>query len=160
MVIDYRRAKPADAELLSRIAREAYAKYGERMEKAPAPVFYAYDKIIAEGWTWALTVGQAVAGMVTLVPEKDYLLLRNLAILPSFQGLGLGRLALSLAESEGRRLALPEIRLWTNVHMPENIPFYRAAGYVQTHLSERDGYRFINFSKQLDALSTIAMDFR
>lgn len=157
MAIGRRRATADDADLLGRIAREAYAKYAARMEKPPAPVSYDYRQVVAEGWTWALVDERNVVGMVTLVPMDGFLLFRNLAVLPAFHGRGLGKLALSFAEEQARELSLPEVRLWTNVYMPENIPFYRAAGYVETHRSKRDGYRFIHFSKRVDVTSVVAV---
>lgn len=151
MLLAIRLATAADAHLLDGVAHAAYAKYAPRMVKAPAPVFYDYAQVVATGQTWALIGDGEVRGMVTLVPNVDHLLFRNLAVLPAFQGKGLGRAALAFAEREAMRLGTPEIRLWTNVHMPENVPFYRSAGFVETHRDEAGGYSFIYMAKSLRA---------
>jgi GNAT superfamily N-acetyltransferase len=151
-----RAARPDDAAILSRIAKAAYAKYTPPMVKAPAPVFYDYAQVIAAARTWVLEVGGEACGMVTLEAKPDHLLLRNLAILPEKQGQGLGRLALVFAEGEARRLSKPRIRLWTNVHMPDNVPYYQSAGFTETHREHVDDYSFIHMIKTVEINASAA----
>lgn len=56
---------------------------------------------------------------------------------------------MALAESEGRRLQLTEIRLYTNEAMTENLAYYPRHGYTETHRAEQDGFRRVYFRKRL-----------
>jgi len=56
---------------------------------------------------------------------------------------------LALADDEARRLRLPEIRLYTNEVMTENLAYYPRHGYIETHRAEQDGFRRVFFSKRL-----------
>ncbi len=147
--VSIRGAEPGDADLLGRIAIEAYGKYAGRMPIPPAPVLYDYREVVGAGDTWVLLAGGAVGGMVTLVVQPDHLLFRNLAVRPAFQGRGLGRAALAFAETQALQAGMGEVRLWTNVHMTENLPFYRRAGYLETHRGASGGHTLIHMAKRL-----------
>ena len=63
------------------------------------------------------------------------------------QGQGLGNRLLALAEDEARRLGLPEVRLYTNVTMTENLAYYPRRGYVETHRAQQYGFHRVFFRK-------------
>jgi hypothetical protein len=44
---------------------------------------------------------------------------------------------------------LPEIRLYTNEAMTENLDYYPRRGYRETHRATQDGYQRVFFSKAL-----------
>src|ERR1043166_1660800 len=144
---DIRTARAEDAPRLKHIAETAYAKYVPRMAKPPSPFFYDYGKIIAAGNTYVLERKGEVVAMVTLSTQPDHLLLQNLAVLPDRQRCGIGRQFLAFAENEARNRRLPEIRLWTNEKMTENVPYYTALGYEVTHTATVDGYSRIFMRK-------------
>jgi hypothetical protein len=56
---------------------------------------------------------------------------------------------MALAESEGRRLELTEIRLYTNEAMTENRAYYPRHGYTETRRAEQGGFRRVFFRKRL-----------
>lgn len=105
-----RQARPDDAEKLTRIAQAAYGKYVPRMVKAPAPMSYDYLAWIREGNTYVLEHFGEVAAMITLLPKDDHLMMRNLAVLPAFQGRRLGHALIDFAEAEAKRRNLPPTR--------------------------------------------------
>jgi ribosomal protein S18 acetylase RimI-like enzyme len=76
---------------------------------------------------------EQVVGLIVLVAEEGYLLLENVAVLPSAQGRGVGIRLLQFADARARALGLSEIRLYTNVAMTENLAYYPRYGYVETH---------------------------
>ena len=82
-----------------------------------------------------------------LVPGPDYLLLENVAVLPSAQGTGVGAALLEFAEQRARSLGVPEIRLYTNAAMTENIAWYPRHGYRETGRGEQDGFSRVFFAK-------------
>ena len=155
---DIRLAHRRDAGQLKQIAELAYAKYVPRMHKPPAPFFYDYAAIADEGMTHVLERDGKVVAMVTLAPQPDHLLLRNLAILPEYQKSGIGRVFLVFAEDMTRRLGLTEIRLWTNEKMAENVPYYLGLGYRITHRAVVDGYSRIFMSKPVENVSAATTD--
>jgi ribosomal protein S18 acetylase RimI-like enzyme len=79
----------------------------------------------------------------------DHLLLETIAVAPGAQGSGYGRLLLDRAEGDAAELGLPEVRLYTNEAMTENLTFYPRHGYRQTGRAVQDGFRRVYFSKTL-----------
>jgi GNAT superfamily N-acetyltransferase len=65
-----------------------------------------------------------IAGFSILIPQPGYLLLQNVAVLPAAQGRGIGARLLARAEEHARSLGLPEIQLYTNDAMTENLAYY------------------------------------
>lgn len=57
---------------------------------------------------------------------------------------------MAFAEETARRGGLPSIRLYTNVKMTENIPFYEDLGFVETNRRREDGFDRIYFERRLD----------
>ena len=86
-----------------------------------------------------------------LVLKPDFLLLENIAVLPSRPGRGIGARLLALAEEQARALGRDEIRLYTNEAMTENLTYYPRHGYTETHRAEQDGFRRVFFSKRCQA---------
>ena len=88
----------------------------------------AYAAAVRRGQAWvAAEDGQAV-GFIILIPQPGHLLLENVAVLPAAQGRGVGARLLALAEEHACSLHLPEIRLYTNEAMTENLAYYPGAG--------------------------------
>ena len=91
-----------------------------------------------------------VAGFIILIPRPGYLLLDNVAVLPAAQGRGIGARLLALAEDRARALGVPEIRLYTNAAMTENLTYYPRYGYTETHRAQQDGFQRVFFRKPVD----------
>jgi GNAT superfamily N-acetyltransferase len=150
-VISFRAARPAEAETLRTIAAAAYQLYVPRIGRAPAPMTADYDTAIRDGQAWVAAEDGQVAGFVILVAQPGYLLLENVAVLPTAQGRGIGAGLLAIAEERARSLGLHEIRLYTNEMMTENLTYYPRHGYTETHRMRQDGFQRVFFRKRLDA---------
>lgn len=146
-----RPAVPADAEKMSQVAQAAYLPYVRRIGRPPAPITADYVGIARGGRAWVAERHGRLAGFLVLESHPDHLLLENVAVHPDQQGTGVGGRLLALAEDQARLLGLPEVRLFTNAAMTENLEFYPRRGYRQTHRAEQDGYRRVFFSKHLPA---------
>ena len=109
-----------------------------------------YAARVPEGVVWVLAEGAAVAGIIVLLPTTDCLLLDNIAVSPTHQGLGLGRRLLVFAEAEALRRGYSEIRLYTHQTMVENQRLYASIGYEETGRGTEAGYDRVFMSKQLD----------
>lgn len=149
-MITTRRARPDEAAALRALAARAYAPYTERLGRTAPPVDADYAGAVAAGTAWVAEADGVIAGYAILVDEGDHLLLDNVAVDPDGQGRGVGAVLLRLAEDEARRLALPEIRLYTNEAMTENLRYYARHGYAETHRAGEHPLRRVFFTKVLD----------
>jgi ribosomal protein S18 acetylase RimI-like enzyme len=147
--VTVRHATEADVPALKMIAHEAYLHYVPRIGRMPAPMTADYSAAVRSGQAWVAEADGEVAGLLVLVVGQGYLLLENVAVLPSAQRRGIGARLLRLAEDEARARGLGEIRLYTNEAMTENLAYYPSRGYVETHRAEQDGFRRVFFSKRL-----------
>ena len=148
-MITIRLATEADAPALRSIAVAAYQDYVPRIGRAPAPMTADYAAAARRGQAWAAIADGQLAGFIVLIPQPGYLLLENVAVLPAAQGRGIGARLLALAEERARSLHLPEIRLYTNEAMTENLTYYPRHGYTQTHRAQQDGFHRVFFRKRL-----------
>jgi ribosomal protein S18 acetylase RimI-like enzyme len=144
-----RAATAADVSAITEIVDQAYRHYIARMGKPPGPMFDDYAARVLEGVVWVLEEGAAIAGIIVLLPMADYLLLDNVAVSPSRQGLGLGRQMLAFAEAEALRCGYREIRLYTHQTMLENQRLYASIGYEETGRGTEAGYDRVFMRKQL-----------
>ena len=138
-----------DAEPMRRVARDAYAHYVPRIGREPAPMTADYDQVITRGQAWVAEHRGQLVGLLVLVPADDHLLLENIAVAPNRQGSGIGALLLKKAEEQAHARGLPEIRLYTNEAMTENLTYYPRHGYHETHRTTQDGYRRVYFVKTI-----------
>jgi GNAT superfamily N-acetyltransferase len=144
-----RPAVAADVTTMTRIVRDAYAIYIERIGKPPGPVLDDYERRVREHTAWVLIDGGEIVGVLVLLPADDYLLLDNVAIDPHHQGKGIGRALIDFAEQQARRSGYSEIRLYTHQKMHENIAMYPRLGYEETGRGEQAGYQRVFFRKRL-----------
>jgi GNAT superfamily N-acetyltransferase len=147
--VSIRAGAPADAEAIGRLVDAAYALYVPRIGREPAPMTADYAALAAAG---AVTVAEAdgdLVGVLVTHPRADHLLVENVAVAPARQGCGLGRLLLKRAEQQAHELRLPEIRLYTNERMVENLAMYPRLGYAETGRNVEDGFARVHFRKRL-----------
>jgi ribosomal protein S18 acetylase RimI-like enzyme len=147
--VTVRRASLADVPALYLVVHEAYLLYVPRIGRMPAPMTADYSAAVRSGQAWVALADSEIAGLIVLVVYQGYLLIENIAVLPSAQRRGIGARLLTLAEDEARAHGLGEIRLYTNEGMTENLAYYPRRGYVETHRAEEEGFRRVFFSKQL-----------
>jgi len=144
-----RPATAKDVDAIAAVARGAYARYVERIGREPAPMVADFPALVAAGEVEVIVQGGAVAGFVVMRPGPNHLFIENVAVDPEHQGRGLGRRLLALAESRARARNLPVLRLYTNVKMTENFPFYEALGFVETERRHEDGFDRVYMEKRL-----------
>lgn len=129
-----RRATPADAESLNRLARDAYAIYLPILGRAPQPMATDWATLPASFEIWVLDdegVGTMSASLALDV-GADHVIVWSVAVAPSAQHRGLGRAMMAWAEVRARILDRHELRLFTNARMARNIALYRQLGYLET----------------------------
>lgn len=146
--VTVRRAAPADVPALYVVVHEAYLLYVP-IGRMPAPMTADYSAAVQSGQAWVAEADGQVLGLLVLVVNQGYLLIENIAVLPSAQRRGIGARLLMLAEDEARANGLGEIRLYTNEGMTENLAYYPRHGYRETRRAEEHGFRRVFFSKTL-----------
>lgn len=144
-----RAATAADAPKVAQIVEDAYRRYIPRMGRPPGPMLDDYRARISEGVVWVIEEGTTIVGVLVLQPKSDHLLLDNIAVSPSRQGLGFGRRLLVFAEAEALRQGYREIRLYTHETMTENQRLYAVIGYKETGCGTEAGYERVFMRKQL-----------
>jgi galactokinase len=143
-----RPARREEARPAAALVERAYGHYVERIGRRPSPMDDDYDSLVAAGEVWLLHDPE-LAGLIVLRAVEGHLLVENVAVAPDRQGEGLGRALLAFAEDEAVRRGLPELRLYTNVAMTENIALYGRLGW-QEHERRIDGpYSRVHFRKQV-----------
>ena len=87
-VTQIRAATAADVAAVQGIVERAYGGYVARIGKPPGPMLDNYAARITEGVVQVLEVDQRIVGVLVLIPAADHLLLDNVVVDPSAQGLG------------------------------------------------------------------------
>lgn len=146
---DLRLATRDDLHAVKNIVRSAYSHYVSRIGREPGPMLDDYSILIEGGRVHVVEQDDVVQGILVLLPEDDAMLLDNVAVAPSAQGLGLGRRMLEFAERAAKDAGYHSIRLYTNEAMTENISLYSRIGYSETHRAEEKGLRRVYMTKPL-----------
>ena len=144
-----RPAERGDAAAVRDLVRMAYSKYVERIGKEPAPMREDYAALIRAGEVWVLAEGGEVLGVLVMRSADDHLFVDNVAVAPGHQGKGLGRELVAFAEERAKRERLPELRLYTNEKMHENLAVYAKLGFEETGRGVDGGYRRVFMRKRL-----------
>lgn len=142
-------AQVADLPAIVACVRTAYAKYLLRMDREPAPLHADYAALIANGSVYILELAGTVCGLLVMMPRTDHLFIENIALDPTLQGQGYGRLLMAFAEQQARSAHLPTIRLYTNEVMTENLAFYTRLDFTEETRRIEDGYSRIFLRKDL-----------
>ena len=126
----FRLAELVDSDLVRRISAEAYVPaYLPVIGVVPKPALEDYSERIGHGQVWILTHDGSPAGVLVLEHGEDWMTVYSIAVRPTFQGLGLGRLLLDWGEKTASAAGVTELRLYTNARMTKNLALYRHCGY-------------------------------
>ena len=144
-----RAAVAGDAAYIAACVAAAYRPYIERIGKPPGPMLEDYGQVIHECQVHVALVHEHLAGMLVLKAGEDDFLADNLAVHPEWQGHGIGKTLMALAETEARRQGHDAVTLYTHAKMTENQALYRQLGYIETGRRAEHGYDRVYMKKQL-----------
>lgn len=130
MDFQIRRATAADAPEVGVLTRSAYAKWIPVIGREPLPMRADHAAAISEHWVDLLHVDGALAGLIEMIPEPQWLLIENLAVAPGFQGRGCARILLEQAQQIARAQQFQGLRLYTNKQFASNIDLYLHHGFT------------------------------
>jgi GNAT superfamily N-acetyltransferase len=146
-----RPARPDDRDAVEAVVHAAYSIYVDRIGKPPGPMLDNYTTRIADGSVSVVENSTGnIAGIIVLILNSDHLILDNIAVRPSHQGQGFGRVLIEFAEREAERLGYSRIRLYTHEKMTENIDLYRRIGFVESGRGQQGGYDRVFMVKDLE----------
>lgn len=146
--VGIRPAGRADLATVEEIVEKAYTPWIAVMGMRPMPLDADYRRLIADDRVSVLENGELDA-IIVLIPERDCLLVDNIAVRPDRQGRGLGRRLMTFAEHQARTLGLGSLRLITNQKMLSNIALYTSLGYRETGREESNGRAVVLMRKDL-----------
>lgn len=144
-----RRARADDAPAVAAVVDAAYRHYIPLIGRTPLPMLADHGAAIRDDDVWVLEDrGGEIVGVIELQARADHLWVENVAILPGWQGRGLGRRLLQHAEEEADRRDVTELRLLTNERYTTNIAMYERYGYRETHREPHLGTDLVHFRKR------------
>jgi ribosomal protein S18 acetylase RimI-like enzyme len=140
---EIRQANEADLSAVVACVNAAYSTYVVLIGKEPAPMLADYTALIARGVVHVLPEPGTgdLRGLVVLWPTEGAMFVENVAVHPRYQGQGFGRQLMAFAEEQARAADLPEVHLYANEAMTENLAFYARLGFVETGRRVDEGYR-------------------
>jgi N-acetylglutamate synthase-like GNAT family acetyltransferase len=148
-MLEIRSATSADVDEIRQLVREAYAVYVERIGREPAPMGADYEALVADGAVSVAGDEDRIVGVLVLRPQRDSLLLENVAVAPAEQGRGIGRALIAFAEQRAGELGLAKVALYTNAQMTENLSLYPALGYLEVDRRRDGGFERVFFEKAI-----------
>ncbi|KAJ5355978.1 Acyl-CoA N-acyltransferase [Penicillium concentricum] len=145
------KATVEDIPTLKAMVDAAYSKYIERIGKPPAPMTQDWDEVIRTREVLILRDNERNVGSITFCEDKqtNSLKINNVVVDPNVQSRGYGSYMIKYAESEGQKLGLPSVTLFTNVKMFENLGYYPKLGFTETERRVEDGFERVYFYKKL-----------
>jgi ribosomal protein S18 acetylase RimI-like enzyme len=159
-------ATPTDLPAITTIVSLAYSPYLPRLNgKHPAPMTADYTSLTTSSSLYTLIANGKLVGCISLSlttspsttsssttspsTQTQGLEINNLAIHPSAQGKGYGKLLLAFAENVAKERQLDNCCLYTNVKMIENVALYKKIGYQEVARFSQDGFDRVFFVKPL-----------
>jgi ubiquinone/menaquinone biosynthesis C-methylase UbiE/ribosomal protein S18 acetylase RimI-like enzyme len=144
-----RQAGVADVPRLAELVRGAYGHYVERLGEPPRPMTDDYAEVVRR---FRVTVAEhrgQIVGLIASGVDDEGFVVDNVAVDPSHQGRGVGRLLLEHAELDARRAGFDSIYLYTHELMVENLAYYSRLGYVEYDRRLQGKARVVYLRKQL-----------
>ena len=125
-------AQLSDADAVQEISAEAYVPaYQAVIGSVPKPAQEDYKPRIDRGEVWILETADGSVGVAVLEVMADCLLVYSIAVRPKHQGRGYGSALLAFGDQRAIALGLPEVRLYTNRRMVQNVRLYQRCGFSE-----------------------------
>jgi GNAT superfamily N-acetyltransferase len=127
----FKRATAADAGIVREITRAAYKKWVAVIGREPKPMIANYERAVIDHVIDLLDRDGRPIALIEVIPQPSHLLIENVAVLPDWQGKGIGGVLLDRAETIARSLRLTEMRLYSNAMFSTNLTFYAHRGFSE-----------------------------
>lgn len=154
-IINFRPATDNDAEAITQLILSAFATYQDGVD----PPLSAHKEnpetirnvLLTNQALLAETQGKLI-GSVFYTDMLDHLYLFRLAVLPEYQGQGIGSQLITAVETHAQQIGVDRVLLKTRLGIPENVAFYQRRGYQITEYHAHPGYSkptYVTMTKQL-----------
>jgi predicted N-acetyltransferase YhbS len=129
---------PCDWEAILALIHRAFAGMEGRIDPPSSLRTLTAEGLRTGGEVWV--IGTPPVACVILTPRAEALYLGKMAVEPAWQGKGLGRRLVTLAETRARALGLAVLALQTRVELVENHAAFRALGFEMTGMTAHPGF--------------------
>ena len=147
-----RRAQPADAVEINACVQAAYRHYIARIGKPPGPMLDDYSIAIKRYQAFVATETKRIIGVLILILKNNGILMDNVAVLPKYQGKGLGHKLIQFAEAQAFEQGFEYLDTYTHEVMIENIEMYRCLHYKETKRCQVAGYDRVYMRKKVSSV--------
>jgi ribosomal protein S18 acetylase RimI-like enzyme len=142
-------AREEDAVAIRKLTREAYAKWVPMIGREPKPMTADYAEAVKNHRFDLLYVNEELAALLETIRCADHLLIENVAVSPSCQGRGYGRMLMAHAEKLAASSNFQQVKLYTNKLFAENVKLYIKLGYRVDREEDVKGGTAVHMSKHL-----------
>ena len=132
--VQVRAATVADIPAILAVTRAAYAVHGERLQPPSSALREepeAVARYFANGGVFVAEQDATIVGAVRYEARETYVYLGRLAVLPTWQGRGIGRRLVEAVEAWALLLGLDEVRLGVRLELQENRNLYLHLGFAE-----------------------------
>jgi ribosomal protein S18 acetylase RimI-like enzyme len=112
VTVRLRAAGTDDSAAVAALVDAAYRHYVPRLGMRPGPMDADYDQVLRDDDVRLALDGDELVGVLVL-SRHDAFYVENVAVAPSCQQRGIGRLLLTYAETAARRAGFAEVTLYT-----------------------------------------------
>lgn len=145
--LDVRPATISDVPAVTELTRLAYARWVPLIGREPLPMGVDYEQALQAHRIDGVWNGSDLIALIETAVERDWLLVVSVAVHPEWQGQGVGRWLLALAETQALEERVSQIRLYTNARFEANIALYLSIGYHVERTEPIDGGTMIHMVK-------------
>lgn len=143
--VTLREVTPEDAPLLHRLMIAAYEEYRDTLVPPSGAFGETTDEIrraVRDGGAVVVLLdGEPVGcGRYEFGPERTFIGVGRLSVLPVSRGRGIATRMLKWFEQRAGALGVPEVRLGVHLNLRHNIALYERAGYEVFDYEVREGF--------------------
>lgn len=128
--IELRAAERGEAATIRDVVRNAYAKWVPVIGREPLPMQVDYAQALHDHQFVVAVADGGMVGLIETVGHEDHVWIENVAVVPEWQGRGIGQRLLADAERRAAEAACFETRLVTNGAFEATLHLYARLGYV------------------------------
>lgn len=147
MNIEIRSALVEEADAIKQLINMTNDHYIERLGMLSAPMLDFLPKVIQDFNVTVACKNSGIVGILVLKIESMGVLLDNMAVHPEYQGYGIGKKLIAIAQERAINLRFSCITFYTHEKMIENIDLYQQLGYRETKRINEFGYNRLNMCK-------------